>query len=110
MVPNTHMPEMNTVLAKYRQNGIFSNASLKLSSVQFGGSSDGGAVKISAVSLNAVEIIAKNGNKNASANAITPTSRQPVSQYERSRLRVRGRSEEHTSELQSRGHLVCRLL
>src|SRR5690625_6292488 len=23
---------------------------------------------------------------------------------------VRGRSEEHTSELQSRGHLVCRLL
>src|SRR5207253_7721091 len=26
------------------------------------------------------------------------------------RLRVAGRSEEHTSELQSRGHLVCRLL
>src|SRR5690625_2393328 len=25
-------------------------------------------------------------------------------------LQVRGRSEEHTSELQSRGHLVCRLL
>src|SRR5690625_6344869 len=25
-------------------------------------------------------------------------------------LRVKGRSEEHTSELQSRGHLVCRLL
>src|SRR5690625_6192122 len=24
--------------------------------------------------------------------------------------KVRGRSEEHTSELQSRGHLVCRLL
>src|SRR5690625_6126901 len=24
--------------------------------------------------------------------------------------RIRGRSEEHTSELQSRGHLVCRLL
>src|SRR5690625_7129521 len=32
-----------------------------------------------------------------------PTGRQP------SQLRV-GRSEEHTSELQSRGHLVCRLL
>src|SRR5690625_5883482 len=32
--------------------------------------------------------------------------------YERSkaRLRARVRSEEHTSELQSRGHLVCRLL
>src|SRR5207253_10531794 len=26
------------------------------------------------------------------------------------RIFVRGRSEEHTSELQSRGHLVCRLL
>src|SRR5437870_8974722 len=26
------------------------------------------------------------------------------------RDRVQGRSEEHTSELQSRGHLVCRLL
>src|SRR5207253_10704469 len=26
------------------------------------------------------------------------------------RTRRRGRSEEHTSELQSRGHLVCRLL
>src|SRR5690625_6808608 len=28
----------------------------------------------------------------------------------RLRLQRRGRSEEHTSELQSRGHLVCRLL
>src|SRR5690625_7097134 len=28
----------------------------------------------------------------------------------RGTFRVRGRSEEHTSELQSRGHLVCRLL
>src|SRR5207253_10961126 len=28
----------------------------------------------------------------------------------RSTTRCRGRSEEHTSELQSRGHLVCRLL
>src|SRR5439155_20729216 len=26
------------------------------------------------------------------------------------RIRLPGRSEEHTSELQSRGHLVCRLL
>src|SRR5439155_9480150 len=26
------------------------------------------------------------------------------------RLHARGRSEEHTSELQSRGHIVCRLL
>src|SRR5439155_21506784 len=28
----------------------------------------------------------------------------------RARAGARGRSEEHTSELQSRGHLVCRLL
>src|SRR3989442_5267362 len=30
--------------------------------------------------------------------------------YGRDRFRLRGRSEEHTSELQSRPHLVCRLL
>src|SRR6266508_2651252 len=30
--------------------------------------------------------------------------------FDRSRTRGRPRSEEHTSELQSRGHLVCRLL
>src|SRR5690625_6687807 len=30
--------------------------------------------------------------------------------YDRRRLCDIGRSEEHTSELQSRGHLVCRLL
>src|SRR5215208_7948162 len=30
--------------------------------------------------------------------------------HQRSRCRGRPRSEEHTSELQSRGHLVCRLL
>src|SRR5690625_5431678 len=29
---------------------------------------------------------------------------------EKLRHRLRGRSEEHTSELQSRGHLLCRLL
>src|SRR5215208_8538016 len=37
----------------------------------------------------------------------------PVRGHGPRRLRVphhRGRSEEHTSELQSRGHLVCRLL
>src|SRR5439155_8871028 len=31
-------------------------------------------------------------------------------QYLRAHLRLMFRSEEHTSELQSRGHLVCRLL
>src|SRR5439155_26762142 len=35
---------------------------------------------------------------------------RPVAHRARQRLRARGRSEEHTSELQSRGHLVCRLL
>src|SRR2546429_807637 len=35
----------------------------------------------------------------------------PEDRHDRSRLRVwLGRSEEHTSELQSRLHLVCRLL
>src|SRR5690625_6174159 len=34
----------------------------------------------------------------------------PVYQAWRSAREVRQRSEEHTSELQSRGHLVCRLL
>src|SRR5690625_5436677 len=32
------------------------------------------------------------------------------SSFTRSKLFIRTRSEEHTSELQSRGHLVCRLL
>src|SRR5436305_10902593 len=37
--------------------------------------------------------------------------RQPLGQLAQLRLRVpRRRSEEHTSELQSRPHLVCRLL
>src|SRR5439155_15229061 len=32
------------------------------------------------------------------------------SRHRAAATRVHGRSEEHTSELQSRGHLVCRLL
>src|SRR5207253_6928771 len=36
------------------------------------------------------------------------TARRPEAALERAR--VGNRSEEHTSELQSRGHLVCRLL
>src|SRR3989442_8366677 len=35
--------------------------------------------------------------------------RQPVGDF-REAVEARGRSEEHTSELQSRPHLVCRLL
>src|SRR5439155_23466063 len=42
-----------------------------------------------------------------SARAAPSTSRRRCAS---SRLRPCGRSEEHTSELQSRGHLVCRLL
>src|SRR5207253_9950796 len=39
------------------------------------------------------------------------TRRQPTPRGPASRASVAGvRSEEHTSELQSRGHLVCRLL
>src|SRR2546422_1952364 len=39
-----------------------------------------------------------------------PRSRGSVISPSRARSRTRGRSEEHTSELQSRLHLVCRLL
>src|SRR5207253_3433815 len=42
------------------------------------------------------------------AAATTLRSRQPASSPTPSRCCIR--SEEHTSELQSRGHLVCRLL
>src|SRR5690625_5904606 len=39
------------------------------------------------------------------------TSNQAITPYATlGRLNTRPRSEEHTSELQSRGHLVCRLL
>src|SRR5690625_6897606 len=39
-----------------------------------------------------------------------PTGPIPVLPDDAARLDVEARSEEHTSELQSRGHLVCRLL
>src|SRR3712207_7602000 len=38
------------------------------------------------------------------------TSRWPRECHRHPRARTRGRSEEHTSELQSRQYLVCRLL
>src|SRR2546422_3464777 len=37
-------------------------------------------------------------------------SRRPADGVDRAAVRARPRSEEHTSELQSRLHLVCRLL
>src|SRR3712207_7661143 len=42
----------------------------------------------------------------------TPGSRQPVQPSDRDEIRdlLKRRSEEHTSELQSRQYLVCRLL
>src|SRR5690625_6119369 len=40
----------------------------------------------------------------------TRTTTAPGVSYNRLRRAARVRSEEHTSELQSRGHLVCRLL
>src|SRR3989442_5885702 len=47
--------------------------------------------------------------------AVTPEQaiaeiRQPLAAFKRGRQTVVRRSEEHTSELQSRPHLVCRLL
>src|SRR2546428_5451506 len=41
---------------------------------------------------------------------IEPTRLDPKALADRVRLRVQARSEEHTSELQSRSDLVCRLL
>src|SRR5439155_17583264 len=40
----------------------------------------------------------------------TMISKYNLSKMDYLRLRIYSRSEEHTSELQSRGHLVCRLL
>src|SRR5690625_6325765 len=56
--------------------------------------------------------------RNRSAIPITQPSAPPISAFFRSIVltscassaRIAPRSEEHTSELQSRGHLVCRLL
>src|SRR3712207_7763981 len=39
-----------------------------------------------------------------------PAARAPIARDDRPRLVVLSRSEEHTSELQSRQYLVCRLL
>src|SRR5690349_23703222 len=39
-----------------------------------------------------------------------PRGRVAAQQIERRQIRLKGRSEEHTSELQSRRDLVCRLL
>src|SRR5437660_6535865 len=42
--------------------------------------------------------------------ALAASGAQPVTREQAPRLYEVMRSEEHTSELQSRGHLVCRLL
>src|SRR2546428_10105551 len=42
--------------------------------------------------------------------ALLPPPLEPERRQQQSALRVEGRSEEHTSELQSRSDLVCRLL
>src|SRR5207253_6928769 len=49
--------------------------------------------------------IMRGPGENAGADSPKPPKKRPASQYVR--LDVDGRSEEHTSELQSRGHLVC---
>src|SRR5689334_23809052 len=48
-----------------------------------------------------IEIEAANGD---------PSTRRQPGKYRRPAFRIDGRSEEHTSELQSQFHLVCRLL
>src|SRR5207253_8097612 len=53
----------------------------------------------------------KQRSRSAPASSSTPTSRRPNSRgCCNTSLVAEKRSEEHTSELQSRGHLVCRLL
>src|SRR5207253_10855101 len=42
--------------------------------------------------------------------AVNTAGSSSVNTYQNLAASVLGRSEEHTSELQSRGHLVCRLL
>src|SRR5690625_6075828 len=44
------------------------------------------------------------------AGPVSPADTERRGPAEESRLSGQSRSEEHTSELQSRGHLVCRLL
>src|SRR5690625_6793485 len=46
----------------------------------------------------------------STANSVVDFHHQVIVYDGRSTLNKTGRSEEHTSELQSRGHLVCRLL
>src|SRR5437870_9135961 len=46
----------------------------------------------------------------AQRDTLYPVGRPPCRRALRGERRSRRRSEEHTSELQSRGHLVCRLL
>src|SRR5690625_5699653 len=46
----------------------------------------------------------------SAATSLLPTSAGPRRMASRERGEPPSRSEEHTSELQSRGHLVCRLL
>src|SRR5207244_9351850 len=48
--------------------------------------------------------------RSASRNRASDPCRRPSSRSRRRRARDDGRSEEHTSELQSPDHLVCRLL
>src|SRR3984893_5970066 len=61
--------------------------------------------EISTLSLHDALPICPNGSRRARSTSWSPTS--PPRSARRSATR---RSEEHTSELQSRGHLVCRLL
>src|SRR5207253_101094 len=63
----------------------------------------------------AVQALAKLGIKHTGEIALTPEPAPPQAEIETLKAIVDeakkvGRSEEHTSELQSRGHLVCRLL
>src|SRR5690625_6429627 len=58
----------------------------------------------------AIEIAKRNDSTLSVINVIDTRSFASVEAYDRTISQRANRSEEHTSELQSRGHLVCRLL
>src|SRR5690625_5800359 len=56
------------------------------------------------------QILARKEGTLTATGAVRATTGKYTGRSPKDRFIVRDRSEEHTSELQSRGHLVCRLL
>src|SRR3989442_9366021 len=76
---------------------------------------DTATTEIYTLSLHDALPISTAGRRAARAHTVRRPGRRdrggpPIARARRCRTRASGRSEEHTSELQSRPHLVCRLL